>query len=90
MRQGDRSQNKATQANNEGDKMTAHFNTTEYEVAHGKKPRGTMVWWFVPADYCWGENMPDGAVESIWGGYSDAKHEVARKYPQISVWKVLS
>ena len=70
--------------------MTALFNTKEYEFAHGKKPRGTAVWAFVPADYCWGENMPHGAVEFVWGGYADAKREVARKYPEIDTWRLLS
>ena len=70
--------------------MTAIFNTSEYEFAHGKKPRGNGQWAFVPADYCWGENMPHGAVEFVLGGYADAKRDVSRKYPEIAVWKVLS
>jgi hypothetical protein len=68
--------------------MTALFNTSEYETAYGKKPRGTKVWYFVPADYCWGENMPEGAVESVWGGYADAKRAVSKRYPEIDLWTV--
>ena len=71
--------------------MSAEFITTEYEWAHGKKPRGIGSWAFVPSEYIWrSTTMPADAVAWAWGTYTDAKREVARKYPTIERWVVLS
>jgi hypothetical protein len=70
--------------------MSPEFNTTEYEFSHGKKPRGTGNWAFIPADSYWGSVIPEDGIEWLWGGYSDCKRELAFKYPAIEVWKVLS
>jgi hypothetical protein len=66
------------------------FNTTQYEFAHGKRPRGHGYWAFVPADYVWPKEMPDGAVEFVYGNYGEAKKELAGKYPEITDWTVMS
>ena len=70
--------------------MTALFKTSDYEFTHGSKPRGNGQWAFVPADYCWGKDMPSDAIAWAYGNYSDAKREVAKRYPTIQVWTVLS
>ena len=73
--------------------MSREFITTDYEFSHGKKPRGTGTWAFVPGDFAWpnGPNapMPADGIAWAWGSYSDAKREVAAKWPSVSVWKVL-
>jgi len=63
--------------------------TTEYEKKNGRKPRGTKVWAFIPADGIWPNKMPVDAIAWIWGSYSDAKREVAMQYPEIDTWVVL-
>lgn len=72
--------------------MSREFITTEYEWAHGKKPRGTGNWAFVPADYIWPNKntIPFDAIAWAWGSYSDAKREVTKRWPSVTVWKVLS
>jgi hypothetical protein len=70
--------------------MTPQFKTHEYEFAHGKKPRGRGMWAFVPANYVWGDDMPEDAIAWANGTYTDAKREVAKRYPKIHVWSVLS
>jgi hypothetical protein len=72
--------------------MSREFITTQYEFSHGKKPRGTGTWAFVPADSIWPDRntMPQDAIAWAWGSYSDAKREVAAKWPSVSAWKVLS
>jgi hypothetical protein len=69
--------------------MTALFDTKEYIAEHGKKPRGTKMWAFVPFGFLWGDDMPDGAVAFDFGTFSDAKKMVADRFPHIEVWKVL-
>lgn len=74
--------------------MSREFITTEYEFSHGKKPRGTGSWAFVPANYAWpdgpNEPMPSDGIAWVWGTYSDAKREVAKRWPSVTFWKVLS
>jgi hypothetical protein len=72
--------------------MSAEFITTQYQWAHGKKPRGTGTWAFVPADSIWPDRdtMPADAIAWAWGSYTDAKREVARKFPNVDRWTVLS
>lgn len=65
------------------------FVTTEYQFSHGKKPRGSGHWAFVPADYVWPKEIPHDAIAWAYGTYTDAKKEVARKYPEVSRWSVL-
>ena len=67
-----------------------NFNTTEYEFAHGKKPRGFGFWAFIPADSVWPKEMPYDAIAWEHGTYAEAKKEVSKKYPEIDYWKVLS
>ena len=66
------------------------FDTTQYVWAHGKAPRGTGHWAFVPADYVWPKEMPYGAVEFAYGTYGEAKKDLAVKYPEVTDWLVLS
>lgn len=70
--------------------MAAKFLTSEYEFAHGKKPRGRGSWAFVPSDYYWGDDMPQDAIAWANGTYGEAKQEVASRHPKIAVWTVLS
>lgn len=68
----------------------AQFVTKDYQLAHGRKPRGLRTWAFVPADYVWPGRVPTGAVAFVWGLYGDAKREIARQYPEIDRWTVLA
>jgi len=70
--------------------MSREWDTTEYEWSHGRKPRGTGSWAFVPADSIWPGEMPADAIAWAWGTYGDAKREVAKRHPEIDRWKVLS
>ena len=70
--------------------MSREYDTTEYEMSHGRKPRGTGNWAFVPSDYVWRGEMPADAIAWTWGTYADGKREVATKYPEIGRWTVLS
>lgn len=71
--------------------MGASFTTTDYQFAHGKKPRGTGNWAFVPADYVWPDGlMPEDAIAWYYGLYSDAKRSVSREWPAVTTWTVLS
>lgn len=70
--------------------MAREYDTTEYENSHGRKPRGIGSWAFVPADYIWHGEMPADAIAWAWGTYGDAKREVAKAYPAITRWTVLS
>lgn len=69
--------------------MTREYDTTEYEYRHGRKPRGTCTWAFIPADSIWPGKMPADAIAWAWGSYADAKREVAKRHPEITDWKVL-
>lgn len=67
-----------------------YFDTEGFEFSHGKKPRGVGSYAFVPSDYIWpGGTMPEDAIAWAWGTYTDAKREVARKYPKVTSWTVL-
>jgi hypothetical protein len=71
--------------------MSAEFNTTEYEFAHGRKPRGSGTWAFTP-HFGWG-SCPTAPLEGIvWvtDTYANAKRECARQHPDITRWVVLS
>lgn len=68
----------------------AEFTTTEYEFSHGKRPRGRGAWAFVPANYIWPDAMPEDGIGWANGTYTDAKREIARRYPKVTVWNVLS
>ena len=70
--------------------MRREWDTTEYEWNHGRKPRGVGSWAFVPRDHIWIGEMPADAIAWEWGTYSDAKREVARRFPAIQEWKVLA
>lgn len=67
----------------------AQFVTKDYQLAHGRKPRGLATWAFVPEDYVWRGFVPTGAVAFVWGLYGDAKREIAQQYPEIDCWTVL-
>lgn len=70
--------------------MNTEWLTTDYEFAHGRKPRGTATWAFVPGDYAWpGSTMPADGIAWAWGSYADAKREVAKAWPAVRFWKVL-
>jgi hypothetical protein len=54
--------------------MTMVFDTSFYEFAHGRKPRGYGLWIFAPA------GRP-GDADAIWipcATYADAKKQAAR------------
>lgn len=71
----------------------ATFTTTDYEFAHGRRPRGVASWAFIPADGVYGGDLagiPADGIAWAWGTYGDAKREVAGKWPGVSVWRVLS
>lgn len=71
--------------------MAAEFDTHQYEFAHGRKPRGTGSWAFAPADYDYREieAVPDDGIAWGWGLFSDAKREVALRFPSVPAWTVL-
>lgn len=70
--------------------MSASFDTTGFEFAHGSKPRGVGTWAFVPADYVYrGGEIPEDGIVWEWGTYSDAKRAAARRFPEVWNWKVL-
>ena len=62
------------------------FETRWFELAHGRKPRGYGNWAFKP-------EAPQEEVTEwiVWanGTYTEAKREVAAKYPAVSRWLVL-
>ncbi len=74
--------------------MRREFFTDEYELAHGRKPRGVGDWAFVPGNFAWpnGNNdpMPQDGIAWVWGSYADAKREVAKRWPSVTFWRVLS
>lgn len=65
--------------------MTAEFHTTQYELAHGRKPRGFGQWAFQPR----GKRGLDG-IEWANGTYAQAKAKVAAARPEIEHWNVCS
>ncbi len=66
-----------------------HWNTSEYEQRHGRKPRGAKIWAFIPTDAIWPGEIPYDGIAWIWGSYSDAKRQVSREYPEVAAWTVL-
>lgn len=70
--------------------MTALFVTRQYEFAFEKKPRGWGLWAFIPQDCLWGDDMPHDGIAWALGTYTDAKREIAQRYPKIQVWTLLS
>ena len=66
------------------------FDTSDYEMVNGRKPRGTRNWALVPADYIYPKNrMPYDAIAWSWGSYSDAKRDAATRFPEVKVWRVM-
>lgn len=76
--------------------MSREFLTDDYENTWGRKPRGVGDWAFVPANYIWPSGQdgdwlpPYDSIAWAWGSYTDAKREVASKWPSVSAWRVLS
>ena len=65
------------------------FDTTDYQLTYGHSPRGRGSWAFAPADA--GRVIP--ALDNIaWesGTYTEAKAAVARRFPGVTRWVVLT
>lgn len=70
--------------------MNRTFNTREFELSHGSKPRGRGNYAFVPANYIWPDNtMPHDAIAWEWGTYTEAKRSLIQRFPTITEWVVL-
>lgn len=61
--------------------MTATFHTAEYELSHGRKPRGRGSWAF----YVDGDELP---VFSPSMTYTDAKRWVRAQHPDATDFRV--
>lgn len=70
--------------------MYASFDTVDYQMAHGKQPRGQGNWALVPADYNYGDTPPYDGIFWHYGYWSAAKQEAERAYPRVVRWKVLT
>jgi hypothetical protein len=70
--------------------MKPEYLTTYYEFAHGSKPRGRGAWAFEPVLGIWPADRPEGGIAWATGTYTEAKKQVARTYPNVSEWVVLS
>lgn len=66
------------------------WDTHEYEMAHGCKPRGVGSWAFTPMDSNYRSEPPEDGIAWAWGSYGDAKKEVAKRFPRVMYWTVLS
>jgi hypothetical protein len=69
--------------------MTRKYSTAEYEINHGRKPRGLGDWGFIPSDHIRNGKIPAEAIAWSWDNYADAKREVAKRHPEITEWTVL-
>ena len=69
--------------------MYGLFDTTEYQLSHGRQPRGYANWALVPADYDYRDDPPADGIFWHYGFYADAKKEADRAYPYVLRWKVL-
>jgi hypothetical protein len=56
-----------------------HVDTREYEFAHGRKPRGTGLWWFHVVDQQ-GETM---VAVQYTGTYTEARHWAVGQAQQV-------
>jgi hypothetical protein len=67
------------------------INTTEYEFAHGKKPRGFGRWALVPSDYDYGSGsqIPEDGILWVHDKFGEARREAARLFPGVHQWTVL-
>ena len=71
--------------------MHANWIITDYVAKHGRKPRGLGNWAFIPADSVWPTGqIPEDGIAWEYGTYSQAKTEVARRYPSVWTWLVLA
>ena len=67
--------------------LRVEFQTTQYEFAHGKLPRGRGCWAFVIVSSYTGQPHPK-VTETLWapfGTYADAKSFVRRHLSQLGV-----
>ena len=60
--------------------MRAHFNTRDFQLAHGRNPQGKGTWIFESADR-------RHTVEEA-GKYAAARARVASAHPQVDEWVV--
>lgn len=69
--------------------MTATYDTMNYQLSHGKQPRGHGNWALVPADYNYRAEPPADGIVWVWGYFTEAKQQASRLYPSVPRWKVL-
>lgn len=69
--------------------MSADFTISEYEWAHGRKPRGFGQWAFTPADGIYPGECPEDGIAWQFGMFSEAKRDVAKRFPSVGFWRVL-
>lgn len=70
--------------------MKRHFVTTEFEMSHGRTPRGYGSWGFAPYEYVNHQHeIPWDQIVWSKGTYTDAKRDVAKRHPDIPEWIVL-
>jgi hypothetical protein len=70
--------------------MSAEFNTTQYEFAHGRKPRGSGTWAFTPHfGWAYGDGWRPKGIVWVTDTYANAKRECAKQHPDITRWVVL-
>ena len=65
--------------------MRITFDTRDYEMAHGRRPRGRGNWAFCPAEHYSAYAPPDFSLDqTFWAGpnltYTEARREAARHF----------
>jgi len=63
--------------------MTFEFNTSDYELTHGKTPRGYGSWAFKI------DGQPDGAMQFFSGTFNDAK-KLAKAHYRFEVERLIA
>jgi len=70
--------------------MKRQFVTTEFEMSHGKTPRGYGSWGFAPYTFVYQmHEIPWDEIVWSTGTYTAAKRDVAQRHPDVREWIVL-